>query len=414
MGLRALKQMVGGPIVRVGLVMSLALLGDALLYVALPARAEELGLPLWAVGILLGANRIVRLLTNAGAAWLFARFGARGPVIGASVASAGTTAMYALTPAFVPLLMARLLWGACFSTLRLGSLTVVLAASDPSNRGRLIGLYQSISRGGPVLSLLLGGLAIETLGYHRTFAVLSIISLGAVPLALSLRRAAYGPAAEIVSSIDESPSAGSGPFRNRLGGSRLVAVKLGMLANGFAAQGVVLSTVVLALSSAAGTSEGAAALAGVLVGLRWAFDLALAGPLGYLSDRLGRGRLIPVLLVAQSLTVAGLALASDRAGIILATLLIFLAATALTAAGDAAAGDLAPPDRRPQVMSGYATWVDIGSALGPFAALLLAESLGLRVSYGLTGVLLVLTAVFFVLAWRREQTMSSREPAQRA
>ena len=193
-----------------------------------------------------------------------------------------------------------------------------------------------------------------------------------------------------------------------------MAVKLGMLANGFAAQGVVLSTVVLALSSAAGTSEGAAALAGVLVGLRWAFDLALAGPLGYLSDRLGRGRLIPVLLVGQSLTVAGLALASDRAGIILATLLIFLAATALTAAGDAAAGDLAPPNRRAEVMSGYATWVDIGSALGPFAALVLDESLGLRISYGLTGVLLFLTAVFFVLAWRRGAPMSSGEPVKRA
>ena len=46
------------PIVTIGLVMSLALLGDALLYVALPADASELGLPLWTVGVLLGANRL--------------------------------------------------------------------------------------------------------------------------------------------------------------------------------------------------------------------------------------------------------------------------------------------------------------------------------------------------------------------
>jgi uncharacterized membrane protein SpoIIM required for sporulation len=61
-----------------GSVMSLALLGDSLLYVALPAHAAELALPLWTVGILLGANRIVRLVTNGLAAGLFARVGARG------------------------------------------------------------------------------------------------------------------------------------------------------------------------------------------------------------------------------------------------------------------------------------------------------------------------------------------------
>ena len=188
-----LAALVPRPVLQVGLVMSLALLGDALLYVALPAHAAELGLPLWSVGVLLGANRIVRLVTNGLAATAFRRLGGRAPMIAAGVWAAITTGMYGLTPAFVPFLFARLVWGTCFSVLRLGAFTVVLAASEPATRGRLVGVYQSISRIGPVLSLLIGGVLVETVGYHATFALLGLATLPAVLLAITLPAAAYHP-----------------------------------------------------------------------------------------------------------------------------------------------------------------------------------------------------------------------------
>jgi len=49
----------------------------------------------------------------------------------------------------------------------------------------------------------------------------------------------------------------------------------------------------------------------------------------------------------------------------------------LTASSDAAAGDLAPPDRRAEVMSGYSDWIDIGAAIGPPLAFVLADRVGL-------------------------------------
>ena len=183
------------PVLTIGSVMSLALLGDSLLYVALPAHAAELALPLWSVGVLLGANRIVRLVTNGLAATLFTRIGGRGPVIAAGVGSVVTTSMYGLLPTFLPFLLARMAWGACFSTLRLGAFTVVLAVSTPGTRGRLVGLYQSISRIGPVASLLLGGLLVETLGYHTAFAILGLATVPSALLALTLPKADFHPAA---------------------------------------------------------------------------------------------------------------------------------------------------------------------------------------------------------------------------
>ena len=44
-------------------VMSLALLGDALLYAVLPVYAEDFGLTLPWVGVMLSANRFVRVFT---------------------------------------------------------------------------------------------------------------------------------------------------------------------------------------------------------------------------------------------------------------------------------------------------------------------------------------------------------------
>jgi MFS family permease len=389
-------------VILVGLTMSLALLGDALIYVALPTSAAELGLPLWAVGVLLGANRVVRLVTNTLAARMFRRFGGRWPVVGAAVGAVVTTTMYGVAPVFPVLLVARAGWGTCFSILRLGAFTTVIGASVAANRGRLVGVYQSVSRLGPVLALLIGGVLIETVGYHTTFIVMGIATLPAILLALSLRPESF----RLESASGSDPKRGP---RTRLSSPRLLAVKQGMLVNGFVAHGVVISTVSLALTRAADSVEGAAAIAGVLVAIRWGFDLFLAAPLGHLSDRVGRARMIPALLLLQSLFVCALAVAADRPTVIVATLVVFLIATALTAASDAAAGDLAPPGQRAEVMSSYADWIDIGSAAGPPLAFVLIEQQGLQWSYGLTAAVTLLAALQFVALWQRQRSPSQQQ-----
>ena len=131
--------------------------------------------------------------------------------------------------------------------------------------------------------------------------------------------------------------------------------------------------------------------------------MLLAPVFGHLSDRIGRGLMIPALLVLEALAVIGLALSVDRMSVIVATLAVFLTSTALTASSDAAAGDLAPPERRAEAMSGYSDWVDIGSALGPPLAFVLADWLGLFPSYGCAAVLLLGVAVWFTVTWHRAQ-----------
>jgi MFS family permease len=86
-------------VVAVSLAVAGTLPGDSLLYAVLPIVWSELGLELWMVGVLLSANRLVRLVTNPIAGWCVERTGMRGPFLVAIFASVGTTVAYPLAEA---------------------------------------------------------------------------------------------------------------------------------------------------------------------------------------------------------------------------------------------------------------------------------------------------------------------------
>ena len=102
----------------VSLAVATSLLGDATLYTVLPTHAEQLGIRLALVGILLSANRFVRLFSNSWAGYVHDRFHSSWPFVMALMAGACTTAVYGLLWGFWAFLIARLLWGVCWSFLR--------------------------------------------------------------------------------------------------------------------------------------------------------------------------------------------------------------------------------------------------------------------------------------------------------
>jgi predicted MFS family arabinose efflux permease len=102
-----------------------------------------------------------------------------------------------------------------------------------------------------------------------------------------------------------------------------------------------------------------------------------------------------------------LALSSTVPLILVGVLVSFVAATGLTVGLSATAGDLAPPERRSAVMSSYATFLDLGSALGPLIGLSFANLATLRGMYGGAALLLLLAAVMFRVAFASGGTGSS-------
>ncbi|MCY4619814.1 MAG: MFS transporter [Chloroflexi bacterium] len=387
------------PVIAVALAVGSTLLGDSMLYAVMPAQPEAWALSIPAVGILLSANRLVRLVTNSVVAVIFQRLGQRGPFIGALVLSVVVTLSYGWTSAFAVLLVARMGWGLCWSTLRLGGFWTVLTEASDDNRGLLMGSYQAIVRLGSVGGVLVGAALTDVVGHQLTLTLFAaVMAATAVTWIIFSRQAAPDkqPTPQRTDGVD---------LRAVLGDRRLLATCSGILITGLVFSGLVTASLGFYLSSHfgqqvafLGVALGVTTATGILLGSQW---LPLSPVLGHLSDRFGR---VPLISSGFGVGAAGLVALAVTQSIWLMLLAIFagfVASTALTVTLHSTAGDLAPPDRRNAVLSTYATFLDLGSALGPLIGLSFASLAALQGLYGGAAVLLVAAALLFWLAFRR-------------
>jgi MFS family permease len=371
-------------VVVVSLAVAGTLPGDSLLYAVLPIVWSELGLELWMVGVLLSANRLVRLVTNPIAGWCVERTGMRGPFLLAVFASVGTTAAYALGSGFAVLLLARVLWGVCWSFLRLGGFLAVLESADATTRGYYMGFHSGVARVGTLFAVLFGGLLTDHLGFRETALAFASISLLAGLLMLRERPPAAGrtsilppPEGDAHGARDPVPdSAGerrqrwavyAAIFVTQASASGLVVATLGLWLVERFGDGVHLGTLVL----------GVATVNGILLAARFFIDATWAPFAGHFSDRHGRRVLFFVSGLATAVGLMGLTAVTSLIGTAAVALLFFVGSTALRVTIDATAGDLAPAPIRSRVISWYASWTDLGAAAGPFIAYPLAEAVGL-------------------------------------
>ncbi len=166
------------PALSTALVVSASLLGDTLLYTILPVTAASLGISRPMVGVILSLNRWVRLLTNPLAARLYERFPAGALILTAIVLTAVSTAMYALPAALAVFLLGRLLWGFCYSLLRLGSFLAALEDAA-SHAGRRIGNTRAIWGFGYFAGAVLAPFAVESFGWTGACLIAAALTLAA-------------------------------------------------------------------------------------------------------------------------------------------------------------------------------------------------------------------------------------------
>jgi MFS family permease len=359
--------------------------GDSLIYAVLPIVWSELGLELWMVGVLLSANRFVRLITNPIAGWLIARVGVRVPFVVAVFASSLTTAAYGLVSGFALFLLARALWGVCWSFLRLGGYLAVLGTSKPEHRGYSLGFYNGVAGIGTLFAVLFGGILTDVIGFRSTTFLFAAIALGAGVAMLRERppRAGASPAALPESEDRDGDERIMAPAR-LASPRRRWAVYAAAFVTTAAGSGLALATLGRWLVELHGSTVhiatwvvGVASLNGALLAIRFAAGIFWAPAVGHLSDRHGR---IRFMMVAGTLAVTflmGLSLPAGLPWTVAMVVGLFLSGTALRVGLDAAAGGLAPPEMRSRVMSWYVTASDLGAAVGPFIAYPLATVVGL-------------------------------------
>lgn len=392
------------PVVLLAAVTALCLVGDSMLYVALPVHWAEFGLTsLWQAGVLLSVNRLVRLPLNPAVSRLYRRISARSGMLLAAVLAAATTAGYGLAGSFAALIVLRALWGLAWTFLRLGAYFTVLTTADDSSQGRAMGMYNGLMRTGSLFGMLLGGVLADTWGTGLTCAFFASVSVLAVPLIwFAVPRNAKGMAEEAAAGED-----GYSLFSHW----KVLSVLLIGTAVAFVYQGMLISTLsyLVKIRIPAGLDlgwalVGAASLGGVLQAVRWSWEPFLAPFFGWLSDHPRAGRK-KTFIISSLIGAALFAFLPADMGLLpwlLLLLLLQVTATALTTAGDAVAADTAVRSgAKIKVITAYSVLTDVGAAAGPAAAFALNQYSSPWASCRLASLLLLLAAAGYFFVSRR-------------
>lgn len=356
----------------IGSATAFSLLGDQVLYAVLPVYYESLHLTPVQVGIVLSANRWIRLLTNELAHRVATPERERPLFLGAFALGTITTLAYALTTHFWLLLAARLAWGLAWSFIRHIGVQNIMSGVAGERVGRTMGMYNGFSRSGSVAGLLGGAVLVDLFGFSAGVMMLAVVSLVSLPLAVAGLR----PEARINPSVALSG--------NVLPGALLaLGFTLGAVGPGFV-MGTLGASIVVYVG--AGGLFSAATLTGLLLGIRYLLDTALAPWLGGATDRYGVRRASMVYLCIGGLALVMASMRPPLAVFMVAIIVFFVCGTGLQAgvAGTASRQGSAAFAR-------YVTASDFGSACGPLLGWLVVAWLSdPGLSLGLGGILYLL------------------------
>lgn len=347
--------------------LGLSLPADTVLYLLLPMYAAQFGVTLAQAGMLLAANRLVRIAGYGWVARFYARRGDRPTCTLAVVAAALCALGYATLSGFWALLPLRLLWGLCFAALNLS--TQVLSTADPVGAARRSGRSRAFISMGPVVALPLGAALAYVSGPRAIFFVLAVVSL----LALWATR-----------RLPSAPHAVTKPQRRFKWPNSLDSWSF--------MEGLTLDGLFIIGLSYLGKDllpGGAVVVAGVLMAMRYLAEIFLSPVGGHMAERFGAER----LLVSLSLVTA-VALVGFGAGWLwsCAAAIVVLRALQLPLLPPIVARRTPGPQRL-HALAARSVWRDIGAGTGPMLAGLLLPLVASVWIYGVAALMLALAAI---------------------
>lgn len=352
---------------RAAIVLACCLPSDVLLYLLLPMYAPVFGITLIEAGVLLAANRVIRIVGYRYVVQLYARFGDRRSLIVAAAVAALCALGNAHLSGFWALLGLRLAWGLSFATFNLS--TQVLATADPAGAARRTGTSRALIAIGPMLALSAGAwLAL----HHGPRAVLLLSSgfcLIGLLLALGLPNAGH-----------ELPA----PGRRLRWPDRIVTWSF--------IEGVTLDGLFifgLSAFSQAVLGGNAVLVAGLLMTLRYLSDMLLSPLGGRAADRYGAA---PMLVACSTLTTLSLTafgfhwLILGAAGVLILRALQIPLVVTLVAARH-------PGQARLPALASNAMWRDVGAGVGPLLAGVLIPLVPSTLLYPLSGLAILVSSL---------------------
>lgn len=398
------KEVIGKrPVVVIALITAVSVMGNEMLFIVMPIYWKFFGLTsLWQIGILLSANRLIRLPINWLVGWCYQRIDKRTGLLIAVALSIISTYSYGVLKGFGLLLIMRLLWGIAWSFLRLGGYLTVISCSDRKTRGQFIGLYNGLWGLGALFGMLIGGVFTDIVGIQAITTVFAILGVCSIPFVIR-----YVPAT--ISDSETKQEKDKSVVATNQGG--LLAILLTGLIIAFVVYGIFTSTLSKVVENQFGEqitflsfTVGAVAVSGVLQSLRMGMDPFLAPLVGRLSDqKFGR---IPLLIFALFLGAICLFIMPLNISFILFVIVIFifqLVSTLLITTSDSMAADFSSHSSSVKTMTNYTLFVDLGSALGPLIGYFVIDFIGLHSLYWIAGIIVTSLFIYWYKRFKQEQ-----------
>ncbi|MCE0828846.1 MFS transporter [Buttiauxella ferragutiae] len=339
--------------------------GDTLLYIILPMFHDFFSVSLAEAGILLAANRIIRIFGYSYVVRLYNRFGDR---LICQLSSIGTLCCclgYIFLKGFALLLIIRILWGLSFAGLNLS--TQATATSDRHLRSKIAGSSRSIISSGQMVLLPLCSIIIWSYGIKLAYLVLAIISLISFGLSFFVRTTKYqGFAKNKKFSIPSTISVWS-------------------FTEGVVIDGLFIFSLAAVFSYADNTHAVISAC--LIMASRYAFEVFFSPLGGHLAHRFGARN----MLIGFSVVTCLFLILYGFEWIYIAPVAILILRAIQLPLVPVVVADSISDEHRITELASNAIWRDIGAGLGPLIA-------GISSQHVAQSTMLYLSALLLILA----------------
>lgn len=378
-------------------------LGYGVVAPVLPQYARHFGVSISAATFVITAFAVMRLCFAPASGVLVQRLGERRVYIVGLLIVALSTAACAFADTYWQLLLFRSLGGLGSAMFSVSSLGLMIRISPPEARGRVSGLFSSGfligSVGGPVLGSLTAGF-----GLAAPFVIYgAALLVAAAVIFVSLRNSAVAVPAD----SDEDPISVREVLRHRAYRAALFS----NFATGWAAFGLRVALVPLFVVEVLDRGAGIAglALAAFAVG-----NVSVVIPSGYLSDRIGRRKLLIIGLTVSAASTILVGFTSS--------LPVFLAAAYVTGAAtgifispqQAAVADIiGNRSRGGTAVATFQMMADVGSIVGSLVVGQVAQHTSFGWAFVVSGAILAVAAIGWIFAPEtRPQPPTEHTPAR--
>ncbi|HVC34496.1 MAG TPA: MFS transporter [Chloroflexota bacterium] len=360
-----------------------------------PLLAQKLGAPPVIIGLIVASVTISGIFVKLPSGALSDVFGYRTLMLVGGIVKMVGPFLYLPVTAFLELIPIRLFHGLATATYAPAAAAWV-AAMDPKNRARRLGIYSAAENVGVLLGPTLGGLVLyETLNnFNLAFVISGVIGTAAFLGILSLpadrveRPAAKAENREVLRRLRAGVM--------EIVHTRPIILTSMMESFMFLGVGTIQAFLPLYVISVHQTTLGIA----IIFAAQGAASLLSRPSMGELSDRIGRKPVILIGLISCTVGLAVIPHVDSLLGLAILSALFGFGWGSVTPSTSAMIADLCKEQQLGSAMGVFGSIWDVGHATGPILAGVLVGVIGYGWAFGLVALLILVGAALFAVAVR--------------